>query len=254
MRHFGMTEAEVEAALRDVPAVPAAVFDALLRAWLARSGRARIVEKTPVHIRHIDEIMAWWPDARVVWMLRDARACVSSLLRVTWAAGDPTVLARQWNRNVAFALAAERRYGDRLLRVRYEELVADPEAGMRRLTDWLGEPFAPETLDASIGTEVISTPETWKENVRKPLWPGRAEAWREELAPAQIAAVERVSAAMLVRTGYPVERTPVAPAERLRHAVANGSVGRAAQKWAYDRVAARRYAPWGASQADKARR
>ena len=80
------------------------MFAVLLASFAAASGARRVVEKTPLHLRHIDTIRAWFPDAQLVWILRDGRACVASLRKMPWASDNPAVLAAQWVRNMAFAL------------------------------------------------------------------------------------------------------------------------------------------------------
>src|SRR2546423_14577765 len=45
-----------------------ALFLAVLEAYAASQGKARIGDKTPTHYRHLDTIFEWFPDARVVFL------------------------------------------------------------------------------------------------------------------------------------------------------------------------------------------
>lgn len=103
------------------------------RAWM---------EKTPRDEVLVDEILAAYPDARFVQIVRDPRATVASV--------------RGWNRSgrhlasTAEAAVELRRSlelarenaGERYLVVRYEDLVEDPEREMRRVADMLGLPWS----------------------------------------------------------------------------------------------------------------
>ncbi len=54
---------------------------AFLRAYADRLGRPIIGEKTPAHLAHVATLLEWFPDARVVHMLRDPRGVYVSDLR-----------------------------------------------------------------------------------------------------------------------------------------------------------------------------
>ena len=173
----------------------------LLGLYAAANGKQRVLEKTPLHIRHIDEILGWFPDAKVLWIVRDGRACVASLGKVDWAADDPKVLAWQWVRNVAFAAASERRAGGAMRRVRYEDLVTDPAATLDRVQDFLGIARSDAVHDHTLQAGTIKPFErSWKENVTRPIMSRRIDAWKDEIAVAELSAIMNPT---LVRLGYP---------------------------------------------------
>ena len=188
------------------PLTEAAVFAVLLASFARASGARRVVEKTPLHLRHIDTIRAWFPDAQLVWILRDGRACVASLRKMPWASDNPAVLAAQWVRNMAFALDLEARAGPALTRVRYEALTADPVAEMDRIQDFLGLPRSAAVHDHTREVDTVKGFERgWKENIGKPIITGRAEAWKRELAPALRRRLAGIMDPTLRRLGYPPE-------------------------------------------------
>lgn len=105
------------------------------------AGRARWVEKTPRHIVAIGRILALFPDARVLLMLRDGRDVICSLRdRSQDLEGS---IARWVDDN-----AAAEPYFDHpaVLVVRYEDLVAGQESELRRILGFLDEPFEPALL------------------------------------------------------------------------------------------------------------
>ena len=178
----------------------------LLASFARASGASRVVEKTPMHLRHVETILDWFPDARIVWILRDGRACVASLRKVPWASSNPTRLAADWVRNMAFAEAAEARAGASLLRVRFEALTADPVAEMDRIQDFLGLPRSEAVHDHTREVDTVKAFERgWKENVGKPIIATRAEAWRDELTPAIRRTLAGIMDPTLARLGYAPE-------------------------------------------------
>jgi len=125
-----------------------ALYDAFQEAVLAGSGKSRWAEKDPtytLHLRFIDEL---FPGALYVHMLRDGHDVVASF-RDRWGYTSAARAARtEWARYVTAAEA----FGaglpaTRFLELRYEDLVADPEAEAGRLFTFLGETWDPCVLD-----------------------------------------------------------------------------------------------------------
>ncbi len=257
MRHLPLERERVREALARAGMTPKAVFEALAGALLEQAGRERLVERSPVHIRHVEDILAMWPDAQVIWIVRDGRAAISSLRKLDWASDDLPVLARQWTRNMRFALAAHAAHPEQVMRVDYEDLIAHPTDVLARLCARTGLSFDPAMLDHKRATQSVSSFEQgWKANVDAPLIASRASAWQDELSADERAEIEAIMAPVLIELGYLAHR-PVslrALREALRERLANNAVGRWAQKSAYALIAARRFAPDGSSQANARRR
>lgn len=92
-------------------------------AAMARPGR--MVEKTPANAVRLPFINSLYPDCFFVHVIRDGRHTVASLMaRKVWLAFAP----HQWVRAHRIALADLKQLpADRVLIVRYEELLHDPE-------------------------------------------------------------------------------------------------------------------------------
>lgn len=189
-------------ALREVEPTERNVFGVLLELFREDRGRERVLEKSPLHLRHIDDLLRWFPDAKIVWIVRDGRACVSSLLRVPWASGDPKVLARQWIRNMAFGEFAAAPASS-LRQVRYEALVRDPIVEMRGILEFLEVEPSDAVHEHTREVETVKPGEReWKQNIGKPLLGFRAEAWREELKRETLEQLSWIMGPTLRRFGY----------------------------------------------------
>jgi hypothetical protein len=257
MRHLPLGQVAVRNALAGAEMSPKGVFDAILIAMLMQSGRHRIVEKTPVHIRHIDDILAMWPDAHVIWIVRDGRAAISSLRKLDWASKDLSTLARQWTRNMRFAISAHDSYPAQVTRVEYEDLISCPEDVLLHVCRRIELRYDRVMLDHNQPTQTVSSFEDeWKANVGSPMIASRASAWREELRPDEIIEIEAIIGPLLVNLGYLTSRPGSLRAllEGVRERAVNSALGLRVQMVLYDFVAARRFAPSGANQANTKRR
>jgi len=128
------------------------LWDRVLAEALRRSGKPRIVVKTPANVLIWERIAACWPDARFVFLLRHPAAAVASLQSSFDPAWHPAGEAGSLEESVAKGLrymtvleqAREARPG---FTVRYEELTTEPERVVRELCEFLGVPFQSAMLE-----------------------------------------------------------------------------------------------------------
>lgn len=184
----------------------AELFATLLEVWARERGKRRAGEKSPGHIHQVLEIAQVFPEARFLAMLRDPRAVVASELTAAWGARSVDQIARRWRRVAERHRELTRRLpSDRYLGLRYEELVSQPEATLRGVCDFLGEPFEDSMLRYDERAEAergFDPSESWKLKTLKPLDPDRREAWRDSLDAVQIALVENAAGEGLEALGY----------------------------------------------------
>ena len=114
------------------------VFDTVMEAYRASTGRARWGLKTPYNEWYADAIFLAHPDAVMIQLIRDPRDVLASQRNYGrhvrhWY--NPVAYSRAWRRSAAAAITNARRYADRYLVIRYEDLVGDPEVWVRRACD-----------------------------------------------------------------------------------------------------------------------
>lgn len=184
------------------------LFLAILRAHAERTGRPHPGEKTPQHYKHVPEIAAMFPDARFIHVVRDGRDVVASRVDAAFARGSHLAHARSWRRAADVHLACLRAMPPhRYTELRYEQLVIDPEPELRRLCDFLGEPFDPAMLSPHTRRDAGFTQREaeWKSGTLRPITTSSIGRWRERLSPRAAAGVERVAGRQLTALRYPLE-------------------------------------------------
>jgi hypothetical protein len=121
--------------------------DDLMRQLTQRSGKSRWAEKTPAHVFHLDLIQEVYPEAQFVHIVRNGREVVRSLQSMPWAPRQIRWSCRRWVESVQAGREAGRRLpSGRYIELRYEDLTKNPEATVRSLCEFLGEPFEPQML------------------------------------------------------------------------------------------------------------
>lgn len=187
----------------------AGMFAGVHADYAARRGRARWVDKTPRYALQLDFVLALFPDAQVVHVLRDARDVVVSH-RKRFGYVPALKAAVKWPRYVRAVRAAQEWLPqNQFHEVRYEDLVFDQEATVRRLTDFLGEEFDPAMLridehphDVPPRYHAQARDRRRAEGTDSAIHAGRAGAHRRELDPLGRVLVWWTSRRLLRELGY----------------------------------------------------
>ena len=173
-----------------------------------REGRSRWGDKS-LHTEHYaDRLFAEYPQARVVHMVRDPRDRYASvrrrngqdLARVGAATG-------RWLESARAALRNAARYPGYLV-VRYEDLVADPPATLRRVCDHIAAEYLPEMLSLDGLPELRDSGgnSSFGDMVPGAISTKAVGRFREALRPYEHAFIERVAGPTMRALGY--ERVP----------------------------------------------
>jgi hypothetical protein len=173
------------------------MFDAVTA---AAAGPARILgEKTPGHVFWAARLTRLRPGLRVVGVVRDPRAVVASRQEVPWGGRSVDMQATRWLAAQTALVDLERQLGDRMIVLRYEDVVADPDDARRRMAALLGtERPGDERAAPALGLDW----EHWKARAGEEPTTERIDHWRTVLSDAEAAHVGFVCAPLLHRFGY----------------------------------------------------
>jgi hypothetical protein len=144
------------------------------------------VEKTPGQEHVLDAILARYPEARFVHLVRDPRSVAAAIARLDGATGQATDMVEIGLTVRRSFAAAERNAGrlggDRYLVLRYEDLVAEPEAAMGRVAGFAGVGWADSLLVPTVGGVEATSNSVWAERKVTGEIEGRQlDLWRDEL-------------------------------------------------------------------------
>ncbi len=115
--------------------------------------KARWVDGTPEYSLHIHGLRKLFPGALFIHIVRDVESVVRSMLNFHRVAGTQLVANEEeaykyWLRMVNACLKAEQAYGPRVIyRLQYSALIDNPEAAIRSLLDFVGEPYSAKCLE-----------------------------------------------------------------------------------------------------------
>jgi len=158
--------------------------------------KSRVTDKMPLNFRHIGLICAIFPEAPIIYMRRDPRDVALSIYSRQFSDGH--YYATECD-NIAHFIGASQRlmahwkmlYPERILELRFEQLVARPEAETRRLAQFCGLEWQPNCLDFHQRDDASYT--FSEAQVREPLNTKGIGRWRryaDKFAPFIDALVE----------------------------------------------------------------
>jgi hypothetical protein len=191
------------------------VFAHTMRQYARQQGRPRWGVKDPLTEFHADRIFEELPRATFVHMIRDPRDVVTSQ-RGMWGAAAQHVVSTTdaWRRSAALA---RRRAGTRgYVAVRYEDLVADPAAVVRRVCEALGLTYRPEMLERSW------RPRSWRVSWdpelagRHDIFQGAVARHARQLHDADACFIQLRAGREMARWGYAERRVALTARDRGR--------------------------------------
>lgn len=194
---------------------PLSVYREFLFYETNRKGKSIPCEQTPRYLFFLDEILAAFPDARVINMVRDPRDVLISQKNKwkrrflgakaipvreairAWANYHPYLIAKLWSSCIH---QAARFHSDtRVMTLRFEDLLENPEHTVRALVDFVGVPFETEMLQVPhVGSSAgMDKPEQLGIN------PTRASGWKQGgLSRHDLAICEWVACREMLEQGY----------------------------------------------------
>ena len=180
--------------------------------YAAERAKPRWGDKTPLYMQHLPLLERLFPTALFVHLIRDGRDAALSYLSVPrgimtegWGhPRDARGFARQWANEIRSARELGNRIGSRRYHeLRYEALVADPAAELRRVCAFAGLVYD----DAMLGYvgQTDSARKAHQQRLNEPPRLGVRD-WSTEMSAHDRTAFEATAGDLLAELGYPVGR------------------------------------------------
>ena len=183
----------------------AGVIAAFYGAYAHAKGKRRWGDKDPGNMVRLHEIYRWFPDARIVHIVRDGRDACLSQIRQEFGHSEVVSCAADWREQVWWVRCIGGILGpERYHEVRYEDLLAEPEARLRALCDFLDLDYDAAMLDYHRRTSDAipdSKRHIWPMIDRPPI-AANAERWRREMSPGLRICFEKRAGEVLRACGY----------------------------------------------------
>jgi hypothetical protein len=205
----GNADELVTSATARAPLTLPELIDMVFRQQIRPTGKPRWGDKTPAYLFQVGRLSACFPDARFVAMVRDPRDVYLSIAPKDWVGESTWQVGQYLLRCDRLVDRFDREQGDRFLVVRYEDVVAQTEATLRRVCTFLDLDFEPAMLtfyaDALDKVQPWELAEGTHQKLLRPIDPDDMERWRHEGSRTAMREIEAVTHEAIERFGF--ERT-----------------------------------------------
>jgi hypothetical protein len=183
------------------------IIDLVYHDLLRRSGKARLGDKSPPYITILPQLAALYPEAKFIHLIRDGRDVAISFIDVRHNTGYYTGELFEWILAVRKGFSYEdSEFSKRILDVRYEDLVQDTEAVLRKICTFLGETFEAGMLHGQRAVDALvpKRERGWHSKLGQPISGNAAGLWRHKLSGPECFLMESCLHKELCRLGYPL--------------------------------------------------
>ena len=146
-----------------------------------RQGAPFFIDKMPNNFRHIGLISLILPNAKIIDARRHPMACCFSGFKQHFAEGQEFTYGLEnvgtyYKDYIRLMDHWDEVFPGKVLRVQYEDVVADTETQVRRILDYLELPFEEDCLNFHENKRSVRTASS--EQVRQPIFKSGLEQWR----------------------------------------------------------------------------
>lgn len=216
---------DVRAQLTGLTTVPyPEAIEAAYMAYAQNRNKKRYGDKTPRYIEDLPLLARLWPEAKFVHLVRDGREVALSYADVPFGPSTVAKAAALWKDRVVRGMEQGRPLGPhRYAELRYERLLANPQAEVEALCSFLDLDFNPAMLDYSerARSEVLDRARLYNPNVTRSIT--KTRSWDEQMPPSQVEVFEAIAGDTLEELGY--ERAFPSPSLKARVASLVGRAG-----------------------------
>lgn len=182
-----------------------------LESWAEHYGKPRWGEKTPSNLFYADILIDMFPDAQFIHLLRDPRAGVASMQKVSFLPDDIVFNALNRHKHMTQGRSILENHVPPPQRhtLRYEDLVRNPAETTRQICEFLEEEYEPEMLSyhENAGRFMKDTAASdYNATATRPISDSAIWKWIDRLTCEEVAIIETICGREMREAGY----TPVA--------------------------------------------
>ena len=151
-------------------------------------------EKTPAHFRYVETLLNWFPEAKIIHMMRDPRGIFISewrrrqkeaqsfpyqqLKRLPFLMKLVILLQTTitWREGAQRGRENQKKYPQNYYMQRFEDLVGHPEMQVRELCSFIGVPFQTAMLEQTVVSMGFQEKQTGFDS-------GAADRWKKYITP-----------------------------------------------------------------------
>lgn len=123
------------------------IIDIVYDHYLKMENKSIWGDKTPPYIKILPELISLYPEARFIHLIRDGHDVAMSFYKLQWKGRWLANNVTEWNDSIDKYIEYKRtKIIDRILEIKYENLVVDTENTIKTICTFIGLSFEPKML------------------------------------------------------------------------------------------------------------
>lgn len=160
------------------------------------------LDHAPNNLLYVHRLNQHFPEARFVHIIRDGRAFANSMIAADWGPNDVIDAAERWIYFIGLGMVAMNYLGEnRIITVKYEDVVLKPEESMQSIARFLGIEFQ-QGMCSPTGLSVPGFIKKTHALLGASVEPKRLDAWKQKMKPRDIEILESMIGDLLLILGY----------------------------------------------------
>jgi len=157
-------------------------------------------DKNPINSLFGDKLHRIFPNAKFIWIIRDYRAQVNSMLKVNFERKIISSLAMRWVSYNKEIQSLKDKYPNNVILIKYEDLVENPEVYYTKICNFLTINFEPEILNTAKHKKEFYPKH--HASLEDQINTKHIDEWKNELTKKQIKICEAVAGKYGEQFGY----------------------------------------------------
>lgn len=165
-----------------------------------------IGDKNPQYSLFIPQLIGVFPNAKFIFITRDHRDQVMSMMKVNFEKKIVASLAYRWKHFNREIDKCRKKYPGQFYSLKYEDLVQRPQEQLKAITQFLGIGYTDAMLDSSSRASFYVSSNALvrdhHKSLLKPIDPGMIERWKEEMSEDDVRMTDHVVGDAAEQFGY----------------------------------------------------
>jgi len=183
----------------------AAVVESFHKAYAAHKGKLYWGNLDIATLGSLEKVHKWFPDARFIHIVRDGRDVSLSHETMPYGSSNTLECAQKWRERLFTNLKMGEILGsERYFLLRYEDMVLEPQATLRKVCEFIGLSYSDDMLQyANMVDEKVPEDKRWLwPALSKPLQSSKCFQWKSKMDLKRRVVFEGEARAMLNQLGY----------------------------------------------------
>lgn len=172
------------------------VYQALVKQYIGAESPQFVGDKDPRLVEYLPLLHHFFPDSRIIHVMRDPRDILESKKRAEWSK-NRSPITHVFAGKVQFQLGRKfgsKLFGDHYFELTYEKLIQNPEKALKGLCHRMGLEYDPAMLCfGEAAKRLVADDEmSWKKETLGPLLTSNYGKWKKNLSKWEAALVENI--------------------------------------------------------------